>query len=411
MSWIRVFAAVLTLGVLHVGPARAEDDDDDEIGENTVTGSRGGQQQSAAAAADAEIIAWFNRPYDADSYRAAEVLGADVAVIDACREAVELVYARRYKDARKQLDGLTTKYPTSGIGPLGIALMYQALMFENFDFRYEKQYAMSAAAARKQLDAGLAAPGNDAFEHFLYGGLLGVEAIHQMRKNDFLGALGRATEALKHVEKTRSKAPTFADLALADGLYTYWRSVVTQNSKLLPDFPDRRAEGMALMQKAEKEAVFLGPGASLALAYSHIEERSLRNALDRCLYIRVTYPNNVINNMTLARIYTSGRRYGEAVRVLDEILQTVPDNQRAHYFRGVALARQGKYPDALKAYETYLGFKEVPNEYRGQTYYRLGALYVRQNQPDKALAYFKQSVATSDNQAAKRAIERLKAGK
>jgi tetratricopeptide (TPR) repeat protein len=405
LLWLALCVAALPFPVL------AADDDDDDLAENTLTrGKTTPASGSATSATDAEIIAWMNRPYDADSYRAADALKADVAMIDACREAVDLIYQRKYKDARKKLDGLTAKYPTSGIGPFGVVLLYQALMFENFDMRYEKQYQVTFTEARKQLDAGLAIAGNEAFENFLYAGLMAIDAIHSLRKEQYVTALDRALEAMKRLETTKKLAPEFPDAALGDGMYLYWRSVVTQQSKLLPDFPDRRAEGLALMQKAEREAIFLGPAASLALAFSHIEERDLRAALDRVLYIRLAYPDNVINNMTIGRIYTSARRYGEAIRLFDEILVDAPDNQRVHYFRGVALARATRYPEALKAYQTYLGFKDIPKEAKGQTYYRIGALYARQEDKDKAKAYFEQAIAASGNEAAKRALDKLKSG-
>ncbi len=409
-SLARLFLAVCLCLSLTPSLARAGDDDDDDLAENTLTGRKPATSGTATSAADAEIIAWMNRPYDADSYRASETLKTDVAMIDACRESIDLIYQRKYKDARKKLDALTTKYPTSGIGPVGIVLMYQALMFENFDFRYEKQYLVTFGEAKKQLDAGLAKPGNEAFENFLYAGLLAVDAIHNLRKEQYLPALDRALEAMKRLETTKKLAPEFPDTALGDGMYLYWRSAVTQQSKLLPDFPDRRAEGIELMRKAEKEAIFLGPGASLALAYTHIEERDLRAALDRLLYIRLAYPDNVINNMTLGRIYTSARRYNDAIRLFDEILADAPDSQRVHYFRGVALARGARYPEALKSYETYLGFKEIPKDARGQVLYRLGALYVRQEDKVKAKSYFEQAIAASGNEAAKRALDKLKSG-
>lgn len=390
------------------GAAENDAAEDDDLSENTLSGKKAATPAAGADAADSEILAWLARPHHADSYRAAEALGSKVEMLDECREAIELIYKRRYKDARKVLDGVRTKYPTTGLGPLGLVLIYQALMFENFDWRYEKQYELAFKDVRAQVDVGLATPGDEAFEHFVLAGALGIDAIHKMRKTEFLPALNRAYEALKALEKTKKLAPTFADASLGDGLYLYWRTVASQSSKLLPAFEDKRVEGLALMEKAEKESLLLGPGATLALAYSYIEERKLKSALERCLYARLEYPDNVVNNMTLGRIYTSMRRYPDALRVYDDILDDAPDNQRAHYFRGVVLARSQRYDEAQKAYETYLGFKDVPKDARGQTLYRLGALHMRQKRYDKAEGYFKQAIAETGNEAAKRALERLR---
>lgn len=402
-------ARLVALGALClalVAPARAGDDD---LSENTIGGSNTPKLKTVTGAAtDEEILAWQNRPFHQLSYNAAEALKVDVEMIDRCRAALELIYARDYKKAKSTLDELTTAYPTSGIGPTGEALLYQALMFENYDYRYEKQYELARDRARAQLSAGLAQPGGEAFELFLLAGVQGVDAIHAMRKGEYLPAITRALEATKNLNKSKEQAPTFADTALGDGLFLYWRTIVANQSKALPQFEDRRAEGLELMRKAEREAVFVGPGATLALAYSFIEERNLRLALDRCLYARKAYPQNVINNMTLGRVYTSMGRLTDALRVYDEIVATADNNQRVHYFRGIVLARMQRYAESEAAYTKYLGFPEVPTEARGQTYYRLGALYLRQKDYARAESHFKKAVETSGNEVAKKALQRLK---
>lgn len=388
-------------------PAHAEDEEQDDLQENTLTGAKAAP---AVSVPDAALDATFlNRPYEASSYRAAEALRSDVKLLDATRLAVEQIYARDYKSAKKALDTLAKDWPTTGIGPLGMAIVYQALMFENFDYRYERQYKLAFEQARAQVAVGAAQPGDDAFEQFVLAGALGLDAIHTMRKGEYLSALNRAFEGMKALDRVKALAPAFPDVWVGDGLYLYWRTVVTQNSKVLPDFPDKRAEGLAVLEKAEREAFLLGPGATLAIAYAFIEERQLKAALERCNRARIAYPENVINNMTLGRIYTSLRRYGDALAIYDEVLAHVPDNQRVHYHRGVVLSRLGRHADAERAYKTYLGFKDPTPDARGQAWYRLGALYARQKQPDKARAHYQQAVATSGHAGARRALEKLEA--
>ncbi len=404
IRWSFTFLLLL----LWAGPVHAEDEDADDLTENSLGGATGTPPTSATGdASDEAIEAFYNRPYNQLSYSAAEQLGMPPDVVDACRSATQLIYVRKYKEAKRLLETLSGKYPTLGIGPLGEALIYQALMFENYDFRYEKQYLNASKLTKDQLKKGLAEPGTDALENFFGAGIHAIDAIHDLRRSNYLPALNKALDAMKYLDASRKLAPTFSDIKLGDGMYFYWRSVVTKQSKALPDFEDRRAEGIVLMKEAEKEAVFVGPGASLSLAYAYIEERDMRRALDRALYARLSYPDNVINNLTLGRIYTSTRRYEDALRIYDEILVDAPTNQRTHYHRGVVLARLGRYAEAQKEYETYTGYKDVEKEYKGQAYYRLGALYVRQKDPVKARSYFELAIKTSNNEAAKKAIERL----
>jgi tetratricopeptide (TPR) repeat protein len=392
-----------------------EDDDVDDLSENTLTGRAPltpavtDPVSPTTGASDEDIRAWMNRPYAAASYRAAEALGIEVELAEAVHKVCELLYVRNYPEAKKYLDELSTKYPTLGLGPLGHALIYQALMFENYDYRYEKQYKQSYDTARAQLDKGLKVDGNEALENIVLTGILGVEAIHVMRKGEFLAAVGKALEAMKALENVRKKAPTLPDLKMVDGMYMYWRAAVSLSSKAIPDFPDRRAEGIALMQEAEKTSYYVGPASSLALAYSYIEERQLKLALDRCLLLRVKYADNVINNMTLGRIYTSMKRYDDALRIYDEVKKDATSNQRVYYQVGLVYYHMGRYPDALKEFQTYVGFKEVPTDARATAWYRIGIVYSKQHKPTEAKAAHAQAVKLNGHEGSKRAIARIEA--
>lgn len=346
----------------------------------------------------------------ASSRAASEILGADVALVEETRLGIEHIYQRRYRDAHARFDALTVRYPTSGVGPVGVALVYQAQMFENFDFRHEAAYHASAAAARAQLARGAKEPGNEALESFLGAGLAGVDAILALRKGELFTALDRAVDAMQLLQNTKRAAPRFVDTRLGDGMYLYWRTVVTRSSPLLPDFPDRRAEGIALMQEAERSGIFLGPGASLTLAYAYMEDRAHTRALDRLRVLHAAYPDNVINNLTRGRVYTSLRRYPEALGAFGEVLEDDPDNQRVHYLRGITLARAGSHADAAQAFQTYVGFAEPPAALRGAGWYRLGATWEHLGERGRALAAYEQGTRLG-NAAARRALARLAEGR
>ena len=51
----------------------------------------------------------------------------------------------------------------------------------DFDFRYEQQYK-TAWCVRKDLEESLMQPGNEAWEYFMLGAMLGVDSIHLMRR-------------------------------------------------------------------------------------------------------------------------------------------------------------------------------------------------------------------------------------
>ena len=57
--------------------------------------------------------------------------------------------------------------------------------------------------------------------------VLGIDAIHSMRRGNYLTSLNRALEAMKAIDRAKQLAPEFPDLKLENGLYNYWRTVIT----------------------------------------------------------------------------------------------------------------------------------------------------------------------------------------
>jgi tetratricopeptide (TPR) repeat protein len=396
----------LLLGLLLLATASAGDEAADDLRENTVSGVARPPSEAPLDEPPPIVEEDGSRAYSTRAYEAARVLRLDITFADRCLRAIEAIYARRYKDAKRELEALTVDSPTTGIGPAGMAVIYQALMFENYDFRYEREYQAAQAAAQAQIAEGLRTPGNEAIEYFLQAGMSGIQGIHDMRRGRFLAALGNGYDCVTSLSEAKRAAPEFVDPLMGDGMYMYWRSVIARNSALLPDGSDEREAGKALIRKVEREGVLMGPAATLALTYSYIEDNDLRNALGRIMYGRLKYPDNVINNLTAGRVLTSMRRYDDAVKMYDEVLRAAPDNQRAHYHLGVVYARKRSFGQAEASFRRYVAFPEVQAEHQGQAWYRLGLLYDRQSRPEEARAAYTEAVRVSKNEAARKALEK-----
>lgn len=368
----------LLLSLVAAAPSFASEDEDHE----PVTGSRlpplgtvpVEPAEPAVAPPPPSASTW-----PANVVRGANVLGMDVDLVGRCNEAIASLYKRDYTAAKQRFESLSGDPRVPGMAPVGQALVWQSLMLENFDFRYESQYLLAYKKSRAELDAALAAPGQEGLENFLLAGILGVDAIHTLRKGDYLVALNRGYEAMKAVHRSQDAAPGFVDTLLGDGIYNYWRTVVTMSSSLLPDFGDHRVEGIAQMSKVEREGIFLAPAATMALTFTWMEEREYKRALASALKNRAAYPNNVINNLLIGRIYLSLRKYDSSEQALRQVLRVAPDNQRAHYYLGRVHLRQRRYAEAMTAINTYLAFKDLSDSFRAEGYHIKGDIYYRQD--------------------------------
>lgn len=394
--------------VAFASPSFAQTDDD--ANDDRITGQQAPPLLRAPEDATAPDAAEDDeaKPFPAKAYRGAESLHMPVAFIHGVQTGLELLYTRHYKATREHFAALDEAFPGTAARPMMDAIVWQALMFENFDYRYQKQYETAAKEARKALDAAQKVKGNEAWEHLLLGTLDGLDAIRKVRLGSYISALQTAFGAMDHIEKSRAAADNFIDLQLADGLYNYWRSAVTLSTKALPDFGDQRVEGIEQMRSVEASGFFVAPLASLGLAYSWVEQGDVKSAVAACERIRSKYPNNIIANLVTATIYIYRKQYDKAIALTDHVLKIDPKNDRAHYTRGLAQARKGDTDAAHASYARYLQGQHLEKSQVAYAHYRIGQVHAQQKSWSEAAESYERAIKASGLKGAKRALDRLK---
>jgi len=335
-----------------------------------------------------------------------ERLGISPRFVQRAAKGIELVYLRDYKGAKTEWDTLEDDFPGTATRHVGRLLIYQSLMLENLDYRFEKQYLTHSSMALKALDKAAKEPGNEAWEAFLRGGVVGIESIHMMRKKQYVASLARALEALNSLEVLGEIAPGFVDPMLGNGLYHYWRTAVAQKTRLIPMGEDRQEEGLALMRKVEEEALFVAPAASLSLAYAHLESRRLAEAEAALLRSQALYPDNVLNNMVLARVLIMRGKLRQALVLLDRVQAVDTDNHRVHYYRATALMRTGEHQGAHKSIDLYLSLPLEPL-YQAVGWHRKGDIHVRERDWEAAKSAFRKAVEIDNYEPSKKRLARL----
>lgn len=350
----------------------------------------------------------YGTEFDAPVYVGAKALGLEPSFVDALRDGLGLLYQRDYAGTRTHFQAMESASPGRALDAFADVLVYQAMMFENYDFRFEKQWEGASRRSRAALDVAVASPGPHPLEQFLLTGVSGIESIHAMRKESYFAGLRLAFEAMDHAQAVRDQAPGFPDLLLADGIYDYWRTVITESSRVLPHFGDHRAEGIAAMKAVEEHGVFLSAPATLSLVFSWVEEHRADDAIVACEKLHVLYPNSVINNVTTGRTYISLRKYDKALVLFDEVLATDPTNQFVHYYRGVAQLRSGKLAEADASLNKYLAFPNLESWQTSNTLYRLGQLRYKEKRYDDAEVAWQRAVKLDGNTAAKVRLDKLK---
>lgn len=316
------------------------------------------------------------RQYPDRIYDGAKWLSTSPEFVWTCWRVMDALYRRDNTGIHGILDEARRKFPGSGIAPIGKALLWQILMLENFDFKYESQYNYSFEVAKQELEVASMTPGNEAWEAFLMGALLGVDGIHEMRKEKWLAAINRGYEGIMKIEEAKSLAPEFIDAQLGDGLWYYWRSLLAMNIPGIPAFADERMKGIEMMEKAERKAVFLRPAASHALTYTWIEESKLSLAEKTAIRLAKEYPNNIINLQVLGRVQTYQRKYIAAEKTFMQVLKSDPKNERVHYYLARLYLKWKKYDLAKAHIEKYLSY-DLSKYHRGYAHFFQGKIYSR----------------------------------
>jgi tetratricopeptide (TPR) repeat protein len=340
-------------------------------------------------------------------HNGAKWLHTSLDFVWSCWEVMNSLYLRDYKKLQSVLADVKSKYPDSGVAPVGRALMWQVLMLENFDFKYEKQYKTSFDIAKSDLERAMLIEGNDAWENFLLGAILGVDAIHELRKEDFLDAINRGYEAISFIEEAKKKAPYFVDSQLGDGLWLYWQSLIASNVPGIPGFPDERAKGIQMMEIAERDSVFLRPAATHALTYTWIEENKMKNALALAKHLQDAYPDNVINLQVLGRVQMYNRLYNDAEASFNRVLLIAPKNERVHYYLARLYLSKKSYTQAEEHINTYLRF-DLSDYQKGYAYYLQGHIYARQKKHSQAKKAYDLAWSTNKVKNADKKSEQMK---
>lgn len=411
-GWIFSLGLVLTLGLLGSTTALADEDvkSDSVVSRKkksleTISGPTGAPPGMADY--EALVDQHKGREFEPEAYIAQQVLGLDPNFAHDCRHGLHLIYLRDYKAARKQFFTLSKEYPGWGIGPVGEVLVWQALMLENFDFRFEGQYQTALRKSQAELQAAMEMPGNEAWEYFLMSGILGIDSIHTMRREEWMKALSRGYEAMKMVARVREVAPDFVDMKLGDGLFNYWVTVVSKSTSAIPDTGDKRKEGIDAMRQVESQGIFLAPAATLALTFTWIEEGAKKEALRTAERNQARYPNNIINNLVLSRVQMYNNQYESSEKTLQHVLATDPKNRRSHYYLGRLYLRWKKPADAVTAFDQYLSFTDIDKRDRGVALYYKGVALVRLGKREAAKAAFQESWKVARFERAKRRLDNM----
>lgn len=351
--------------------------------------------------------AWKDR--SGKAFTGENPLNVPRAEFRAAQEGMELIYQRRYSEALEVFEVIGLDFPDSPLGPVGRSIVYQAQMFENYDFTWDRIYLQEAAEAETRFKRSARSRDKKAWNSFLLAVHQGIDAMYQVRHLDYLAGFNLAWEALENIKKVQRLAPEFHDVQLALGLYNYWRTAMTENIDYLPSFGDHREEGLKQMKIAKEKGLLSPAPASICLTYSYMEAKRWDDAVAEATWARQRYPTSILNEMTLGRVYLGMKRYDDALASFNQVKALAPENTRVHWQVGEVYYRSRKNNTGAKeSYKAYIASNPQP-EYKAHAYYRVGLIERRQRHYEQAIFQLELAVTTDPKfKAASKKLEQVR---
>ncbi len=302
----------------------------------------------------------------------------------------DLVFHRKYEEALNYFKGLTDQPSTALLGTFGQMAIWQARMFENYDFSFDKEFEAISKENEKYVDQVQEASAPQAFDLFIAGASAGVRGFYLMRKDAPFKALRQANLAKKLMNQTLEKDPSFGDAYLGLGMYDYWRSVFTNRIKFLPFFSDKRPQGLQQIEKSLTTGHIAGALSQVSLAFCYLESKNHQKAIPVLETILKNYPENVIAKNLLADFYSLRGSFKEAHQMADTILQQNPEIKVARFFKGTFYFKEKKLAEARRMFEEFLKTQPAP-AWASYAHTNLGYLDLKEGQKDKAYEHFKEA--------------------
>lgn len=314
--------------------------------------------------------------------------GASEEILQDAATGQRLIFERKYSEAQKHFWNLAHKYPDSPLGSFGEMALYNAMMFENYDFSLDKAFAQVSHANKLLVEKITENKDATSWNLFLCGASAGLRGFYLIRRDQPLAAFGQAGTADKCLKRALEKDPRFMDVYLGMGMSKYWKSVFTLRFKGLPGIKDRRAEGIEEMKKAIAEGTIAGELGQASLLFVYLQGNQNKPGLEIAQAIYNKYPQNVIALQHVGRFQLALGQKEKALQTFNELLQKNPKITVALFFKGRTLMSMGKNQEAQAVLLEFV--KVHPNkEWRAYGYYQLGHLALKAGDRKAAFDYFK----------------------
>jgi tetratricopeptide (TPR) repeat protein len=235
-----------------------------------------------------------------------------------------------FDKAKEDIDKIEKKAPFFPVQYCLWSELYYKLMSNYFTLEFEP-------ALVKNLDAGIKAFKNMSFNdkelesrrlQFL-GFLVGQQGLYTALKGNWMSAFNYGKGAKDFLVKSLEMNPSLSDNKAGIGIYLYWRSKNATFLKYLFLWGDRRAEGVKLIEEAVKDNGMMKHWAMQSLIGIYSSEKKYAEALSLADNFLKIYPKNKGVLAQKAFVYTDENKFDKAIAIYNELYRMLDEHKQS----------------------------------------------------------------------------------
>ncbi|HUI66303.1 MAG TPA: tetratricopeptide repeat protein [Bacteroidota bacterium] len=257
------------------------------------------------------------------------------------------VYNLEFARAEEEFHTLVRMAPGDPAGHFFLAMvLWWKISLDMDNEAYDAQFYSALDAVIDMCDSILSVRPNDVQAIFFKGGAIGFEGRLRFHRDDYLGAANAGRKALPLVQEASSLDPDNWDILLGSGIYNYYAEVIPNEYPLVKPLilfipPGDKQKGIQQLSLAAQKGKYASIEASyFLLQIYYFYEKDYTRALAIALNLQERFPNNMLFQRYVGRIYVALNNWLLAEQVFRDILSRVSSGKPGY---GPAVEREAQY--------------------------------------------------------------------
>lgn len=252
----------------------------------------------------------------------------DAGVDSLLRAGIDLTIRQEYDSARVVFQMISRGDPRNPAGSLFEAgvLQTQAMDYEELMPKpeFDSLIARSTDLSEEMIERNPDSP----WGHFFLGTALGNEALARAQQGDWFGAAMKAFSSASSLEDALERDSMLVDAYAGMGTYYYWKSRRLDFLMWLPFVPDRREEGIRLLEICAAKGLYSRYAALSSLVSIYLDAEAYDRAAERAMEALDRYPENRIFLWGLATAFERSGRTRDAIGAYQRLLAILENDIR-----------------------------------------------------------------------------------